>query len=176
MRQAHETRGCACAGINWSWTYEALAAGLLMTADACALQLQGTDTHEQQQQEAAGGSRQLGIWGAVLAAWRLYNAWLHRVISLAGTLNECVSAERSAEMMARGRPDTPTLYDAGKAAFRSQVSIAWQSARPSSVCACGQAPPMLTKHFRQATQKAPCSLLHPRASGRNSALKPKEAM
>lgn len=114
--------GCSWhAGLKWNWAYEAIATGFMSAADMCALHIQaippnlGTDaTHDM----AAGG---VTVWEAVLQAWALYSAWLDRVISITRTLAECVVAERNAEMHSRGRFDTPTLYDVGKAAFRSQV-------------------------------------------------------
>ncbi|KAK9813684.1 hypothetical protein WJX73_003712 [Symbiochloris irregularis] len=65
---------------------------------------------------------------ALLQLTRLMWSW--GVIGAAGTLGECVSAERSAEMHARGVPQTPTLYDAGKAAFRSQVVLGYGLCSP----------------------------------------------
>ena len=61
------------------------------------------------------------LWAGVLEAWGRYRQWLAKAVSLCGLLAECVSAERGAEMLARGRLDSPTLFDAGKGAFRSQV-------------------------------------------------------
>ena len=64
------------------------------------------------------------IWQALLTAWQDYRTWMTKLCSLCNRLVECISAERAAEMMSRGRADTPTLFDMGKAAFRSQV---WSS-------------------------------------------------
>lgn len=132
--QRRETPAPVCwAGINWSWTYEALATGLLHAADLCALYLlatHGEDIHSPAARPGALARGQTSAWEAVLKAWDMYGAWLNRVISASRMLSECVSAERSAEMMARGRPHTPTLADCGKAAFRSQVVLV-----PACACA-----------------------------------------
>ena len=114
------------AGLNWNWTYEALAMGFVHAADVCALHLRAwSPVPEASASAAAFSTREpagaTALWEAVLRAWGVYNSWLNRVIGVSRRLVECVSAERAAEMMARGRPDTPTLYDSGKAAFRSQV-------------------------------------------------------
>lgn len=66
------------------------------------------------------------IWQAVLTAWQEYRTWMTKLCSLCNRLVECISAERAAEMMSRGKADTPTLFDMGKAAFRSQV---WSSSK-----------------------------------------------
>eukprot|EP00873_Tetraselmis_striata_P034455 jgi/Tetstr1/454719/TSEL_041605.t1 len=69
----------------------------------------------------------LALWEALLAAWTAYRRWLVGVLSFCPALNDLVSAERAAEYMARGeRLDTPTLFERGKAAFRSQVMVRFE--------------------------------------------------
>ncbi|KAL0021398.1 hypothetical protein WJX77_012562 [Trebouxia sp. C0004] len=90
--------------LSWSKTYETLSNAFVYAA-------------------AEGKSQSL--WQAVLQLWQDYRTWLTRVCSLCTRLMECISAERAAEMMSRGKADTPTLFDMGKAAFRSQVVLAF---------------------------------------------------
>lgn len=106
------------AGLSWSKTYETLSNAFTYVSDCTALDLK-TD-YVNDGLVSLGGTSQ-SLWQAVLQLWQDYRTWLTRVCSLCTRLMECVSAERAAEMMSRGKADTPTLFDLGKAAFRSQV-------------------------------------------------------
>ena len=111
------------AGLSWSKTYETLSDAFVYVSDCTALDLK-TDhvnhaNHGLPMARAEGKCQSL--WQAVLQLWQDYRTWLTRVCSLCTRLMECISAERAAEMMSRGKADTPTLFDMGKAAFRSQV-------------------------------------------------------
>ncbi len=113
------------AGLSWSKTYETLSNAFVYVSDCTALDLK-TDhvnhvNHGMPKATAEGKSQTL--WQAVLQLWQDYRTWLTRVCSLCTRLTECISAERAAEMMIRGKADTPTLFDMGKAAFRSQVRL-----------------------------------------------------
>ncbi len=113
------------AGLSWSKTYETLSNAFVYVSDCTALDLK-TDyvnhvNHSLPKAAAEGKSQSL--WQAVLQLWQDYRTWLTRVCSLCTRLMECISAERAAEMMIRGKADTPTLFDMGKAAFRSQVHL-----------------------------------------------------
>lgn len=59
----------------------------------------------------------------MLGEWGEYRAWLIDICGMCGRLSDCVSSERAAEIITRGRQDTPTLFQAGRAAFRSQVGL-----------------------------------------------------
>lgn len=107
------------AGLSWSKTYETLSNAFVYASDCTALDLR-TDY---MQGEPWGSFQAAGIWQAVLTAWQEYRTWLTKVCSLCNRLVECISAERAAEMMSRGKADTPTLFDTGKAAFRAQVFL-----------------------------------------------------
>ena len=111
-------------GLDWSWTYEALAMCFVHAADLCALHVRAFLARQPASTPLAPALQPpapAGVWDLVLRAWDVFSAWLNRVVGVSSRLADCVSAERSAEMMARGRPDTPTLSDCGKAAFRSQA-------------------------------------------------------
>lgn len=116
------------AGLSWSKTYETLSNAFVYVGDCTALDLK-TDhvnpvshvNHGLPKATAEGKSQSL--WQALLQLWQDYRTWLTRVCSLCTRLMECISAERAAEMMSRGKADTPTLFDMGKAAFRSQVRL-----------------------------------------------------
>lgn len=119
---------CICpvsAGLSWSKTYETLSNAFVYVSDCTALDLK-TDhvnhVHRGLPKPTAEGKFQ-SLWQAVLQLWQDYRTWLTRVCSLCTRLAECISAERAAEMMIRGKADTPTLFDMGKAAFRSQVRL-----------------------------------------------------
>lgn len=45
------------------------------------------------------------------------------MVAVCEPLCSCVSAERTAEYVARGRAETPSLLNAGRLAFRSQVVL-----------------------------------------------------
>ncbi len=128
---------CICpvsAGLSWSKTYETLSNAFVYVSDCTALDLK-TDhvnhvSHRLPKATAEGKSQSL--WQAVLQLWQDYRTWLTRVCSLCTRLTECISAERAAEMMIRGKADTPTLFDMGKAAFRSQVRLS--DPLPSASC------------------------------------------
>lgn len=107
--------------LSWSKTYETLSNAFVYASDCTALDLR-TDY---MQGEPWGSFQAAGIWQAVLTAWQEYRTWLTKVCSLCNRLVECISAERAAEMMSRGKADTPTLFDTGKAAFRAQVILAY---------------------------------------------------
>ncbi|KAK9811252.1 hypothetical protein WJX72_000646 [[Myrmecia] bisecta] len=111
---------------KWSLTYEAMNCAFVQCADCVALELKAllpgnTELSTRQDYE---------LWSRLLAAWGRYRKWMAQVVSMCGLLVECVSAERGAEMLARGRLDSPTLFDAAKGAFRSQVLVAYGLRRP----------------------------------------------
>lgn len=108
---------CVCAGLSWSKTYETLSNAFLYASDCTALDLK-TDYISG---VPCNSLQAACIWQSVLTAWQDYRTWMTKVCSLCNRLVECISAERAAEMMSRGKADTPTLFDVGKAAFRSQV-------------------------------------------------------
>lgn len=110
-------------GLSWSKTYETLSNACVYASDCIALDLK-TDYLNGMPSESLQAT---GIWQAVLTAWQEYRTWMTKICSLCNRLVECISAERAAEMMSRGKADTPTLFDMGKAAFRSQV---WCSLKP----------------------------------------------
>ena len=98
----------------------------MYVSDCTALDLK-TDFINGSLPDSAAQAAPLSVWQAVLYLWQDYRVWLTRVCSLCTRLVECISAERAAEMMSLA--DTPTLFDMGKAAFRSQV---WPSAAESA--------------------------------------------
>ena len=106
-----------CIGLSWSKTYETLSNACVYASDCTALDLK-TDYINGVPSDSLQAAC---IWQAVLTAWQEYRTWMTKVCSLCNRLVECISAERAAEMMSRGKADTPTLFDMGKAAFRSQV-------------------------------------------------------
>ena len=110
-------------GLSWSKTYETMGNAFIHVADCIALDLR-TDflASEPSAQCTQPCSGTVLIWQAVLRDWHDYKAWLTKACSLGVRLGECISAERAAELMSRGKADTPTLFDVGKAAFRSQVT------------------------------------------------------
>ena len=112
-----------CIGLSWSKTYETLSNACVYASDCIALDLK-TDYINSMPRDSLQATC---IWEAVLTAWQEYRTWITKVYSLCNRLVECISAERAAEMMSRGKADTPSLFDMGKAAFRSQV---WSSSEP----------------------------------------------
>lgn len=116
----------ACTGLSWSKTYETLSNACVYASDCTAMDLK-TDYLNG---TASNSFPPASIWQAVLVAWQEYRTWMTKVCSLCNRLVECISAERAAEMMSRGKADTPTLFDMGKAAFRSQVL------RSAEACCC----------------------------------------
>lgn len=116
---------CNClvsAGLSWSKTYETLSNAFVYVSDCTALDLKTDHVNHALPKATAEGKSQ-SLWQAVLQLWQDYRTWLTRVCSLCTRLTECISAERAAEMMSRGKADTPTLFGMGKAAFRSQVRL-----------------------------------------------------
>ncbi|KAL3157644.1 hypothetical protein ABBQ32_012089 [Trebouxia sp. C0010 RCD-2024] len=107
--------------LSWSKTYETLSNAFVYASDCTALDLK-TDHLQGVPWDI---SQAACIWQSVLTAWQEYRTWLTKVCSLCNRLVECISAERAAELMSRGKADTPTLFDMGKAAFRSQVILAY---------------------------------------------------
>ena len=108
------------AGISWSKAYETLGNAFVYVSDCVAMDLK-TDFIDPGLQLSPTGSQAQSLWHTVLQVWQDYRTWLTRVCSLCTRLVECISAERAAEMMSRAKADTPTLFDMGKAAFRSEV-------------------------------------------------------
>ncbi|KAA6413618.1 MAG: hypothetical protein FRX49_13726 [Trebouxia sp. A1-2] len=127
--------------LSWSKTYETLSNAFVYVSDCTALDLKTDHVNHALPKATAEGKSQ-SLWQAVLQLWQDYRTWLTRVCSLCTRLTECISAERAAEMMSRGKADTPTLFGMGKAAFRSQVILAfglrsalqcnWQELRSSA--------------------------------------------
>ncbi len=122
------------AGLSWSKTYETLSNAFVYVSDCTALDLKTDHVNHVNHAlpKAAGEGKSQSLWQAVLQLWQDYRTWLTRVCSLCTRLMECISAERAAEMMSRGKADTPTLFDMGKAAFRSQVRLS--DPLPSASC------------------------------------------
>lgn len=108
------------AGLSWSKAYETISNAFVYTSDCTALDLK-TDYMDCLAHAGLPTAEGNSIWQSVLQVWQEYRTWVTRVCSLCTRLVECISAERAAEMMSRGKADTPTLFDMGKAAFRSQV-------------------------------------------------------
>ena len=106
--------------MSWSRAYETLGNAFIYASDCIALDLK-TEFIKPGMQIIAASTDSQPLWQTVLQAWQDYRTWVTRVCSLCTRLVECISAERAAEMMARAKADTPTLFDMGKAAFRSQV-------------------------------------------------------
>lgn len=111
--------------ISWSKAYETLGNAFVYVSDCIAMDLK-TDFINPELQTSPTGSQAQSLWHTVLQVWQDYRTWLTRVCSLCTRLVECISAERAAEMMSRAKADTPTLFDMGKAAFRSEVILAYQ--------------------------------------------------
>ncbi|DBA86230.1 TPA: hypothetical protein ACH3X1_005734 [Trebouxia sp. C0004] len=113
--------------LSWSKTYETLSNAFVYVCDCIALDLKTDHVNHviHGLPKAAAEGKSQSLWQAVLQLWQDYRTWLTRVCSLCTRLMECISAERAAEMMSRGKADTPTLFDMGKAAFRSQVVLAF---------------------------------------------------
>ena len=111
------------AGLSWSKAYETISNAFVYSSDCTALDLK-TDYICSLPQDRSPTAEANNIWQSVLQVWQEYRTWVTRVCSLCTRLVECISAERAAEMMSRGKADTPTLFDMGKAAFRSQVCYA----------------------------------------------------
>ncbi len=108
------------AGLSWSKTYETLSNAFVYVSDCIAMDVK-TDFVNCDLLSATAEAKPQSLWQTVLQCWQNYRVWLTRVCSLCTRLVECISAERAAEMMSRGKADTPTLFDMGKAVFRSQV-------------------------------------------------------
>ena len=127
-------------GLSWSKTYETIGNAFTHVADCIALDLR-TDflASDQPAQQIQLCNDTTLMWKAILQDWGDYKAWVTKVCSLGVRLGECISAERAAEMMSRGKADTPNLFDVGRGAFRSQVSgPPWQDIKtgPADTCAC----------------------------------------
>ena len=108
------------AGLSWSYTYETLSNAFVYASDCTAMDLK-TDHINSLPRDSWHAPAARSIWQSVMQVWQEYRSWVTKVCSLCNRLVECISAERAAEMMSRGKADTPTLFDMGKAAFRSQV-------------------------------------------------------
>mmetsp|Transcript_5082 Transcript_5082/g.12387 ORF Transcript_5082/g.12387 Transcript_5082/m.12387 type:complete len:457 (+) Transcript_5082:221-1591(+) len=118
---------------DWSLAYECVVAGFVHCADCVAASMCSALAAGRR---SAGGDARPGAadlpaaaeaWRRLLRLWGRYRRWLLTVLSTCSDLNDMVSAERSAEYLTRGnQADTPTLFDRGKAAFRSQVMVRFE--------------------------------------------------
>lgn len=118
--QQYASRTIVNAGESWSKAYETITTAFVYSSDCTALDLK-TDYIHCLPHDSLLTAEASSIWQSVLQAWQEYRTWVTRVCSLCICLVECISAERAAGMMSRGKTKTPTLCDVGKAAFRSQV-------------------------------------------------------